>query len=174
MTKTKRLILIAMMAAIGISIKPFVAPIANLITDPIHVTGGSTAGGIYMAILVISGLIIEGNYNCTKVGLIEGILALSLGITGFQGPWAILVYSLPGLVADIVLKLKLDIKDRIILSCILANLTGSIITNTIFHHLPFLPFILMILLGILSGWFGGKITIYLYERLKISLKGEIQ
>ena len=47
------LIIIAMMAALGIAIKPVVVPLAHIITGPLFIPSGAVAGGFYMMWLVL-------------------------------------------------------------------------------------------------------------------------
>lgn len=41
------LVLIAVMAALGIAVKPVVVPVAHLIAGPLMIPSGDLAGGIY-------------------------------------------------------------------------------------------------------------------------------
>ena len=47
------LIIIAMMEALGIAIKPVVVPLAHIITGPLFIPSGAVAGGFYMMWLVL-------------------------------------------------------------------------------------------------------------------------
>jgi hypothetical protein len=47
------LVVIAMMASLGVAIKPVVVPLAHIITGPLYIPGGVIAGGFYMMWIVL-------------------------------------------------------------------------------------------------------------------------
>ena len=46
-TNVREMALIAVMAALGIAVKPVVVPVAHLIAGPLMIPSGALAGGIY-------------------------------------------------------------------------------------------------------------------------------
>ncbi len=129
------LILIALFAAIGIAAKPVVSPVANLLTDPLRITGGSAAGGIYMAVLVLARLLVPKRGSAALTGLLEGFLALFSGVTSFQGLLAIAIYTLPGIAVEIVFALFSPSCFAACAACVAANMTGASLTNALFFRL---------------------------------------
>lgn len=165
---TRQLVLLPLFAGFGIVLKPVIAPVVNLLTDPLMVTGGSTAGGIYMAVLLLGKLFSGHRLGGTVIGFLQGVLALTLGVTGFHGVWAIPIYTAPGLVMDVLVPLiPWPPRRKLPLCCVAANLTGSLITNVLFFSLPSGAFFLMICLGILSGWLGGWLCATLLQKLEV-------
>lgn len=163
-------ILLAFFAIFGISLKPFISPIANIITDPLHVMGGSTSGGIYMMILVLARRIIGYKYSATYVGFIQGVLSIFLGISSFHGVLAIIIYTVPGIMIDYIFTLSINEETKSIAGCIIANISGSLITNALFFQVPFLSFSLMIMLGISSAYGGGMLSNHIYARIKKAIR----
>lgn len=52
------IVVIALMATIGIAIKPLISPLIHIITGPLYIPGGAVAGGFYMMWLILgAGLI---------------------------------------------------------------------------------------------------------------------
>ncbi|NLC63344.1 MAG: hypothetical protein GX759_04660, partial [Thermoanaerobacterales bacterium] len=47
------LVIIALVSAIGIAVKPFTTTFAHIITGPLYIPGGVVGGGLYMMWIVI-------------------------------------------------------------------------------------------------------------------------
>jgi hypothetical protein len=166
--KTKDMILIAILATMGISIKPFISPLFNIITDLIFIPGGSSAGGIYMMFLTIGAVLINNEHVAIYIGIIQGLIALLMGISGFQGALAIIIYTAPGITIDFIVKFrsKFNYKLVVMVATALGNLTGSLMTNFIFFHLKLVPASLFLIFAILSGLLGGQLAFIITERIK--------
>jgi energy-coupling factor transport system substrate-specific component len=162
----REIAIIGVIAAAGIGSKSVISPIINIVTDFMLIPGGSTAGGFYMMFLVLAKLFMPKIPSASLTGAMQGFLAFFLGLSSFQGAFVIIVYTLPGVVIDLVIS-RLGINDiYIVLACGLANLTGSFTTNLIFFKLSGIPFVLWFAMSLLSGILGGFLCIELYWRLK--------
>ncbi|MDR0886680.1 MAG: ECF transporter S component [Clostridiales Family XIII bacterium] len=166
------LIIIAIMAAIGIAIKPIVASVTHVISAPLMIPGGSLAGGLYMMWLVLA-FAITGKYgSATLVGLIQAIIVMLTGVPGSHGLMSLFSYVAPGLAVDILMLLLLVLCrrdfDRLasFLAGIAANVMGTLAVNVIFFRLPPLFLALTILVATLSGGIGGAIAWELYRVIK--------
>ena len=51
---TQDLVVITMMAALGLAIKPIVTPLSQIITGPLYIPGGVVAGAFYMLWIVLA------------------------------------------------------------------------------------------------------------------------
>ncbi len=76
------LIIIAMMATLGIAIKPIIVLLVHMITGPLFIPGGAFAGGFYMMWIVLgAGLVRKkgtGTLEVTeKAKLFKGNLCLN-------------------------------------------------------------------------------------------------
>jgi hypothetical protein len=166
------LIIIAVMAAIGIAIKPVVSSAVHIISAPLMIPGGSLAGGLYM-MWVVLGFAITGKYgSAALVGLVQAILVILTGVPGSHGVMSLVSYTAPGIVIDVLMFLLISLGGRefdrlaAFLAGIGANLTGTFIVNIIFFHLPPLFLALTLLAAALSGGVGGVIAWQLYLVLK--------
>jgi len=163
------IILMALMATIGIAIKPIIVPLAHIITGPLYIPGGAVAGGIYMMFIVLGAALIGKKGTATLISIVQAIMVISLGIYGTHGILSLLTYILPGIIVDLYLLLfrvkEFDLGNYFI-SGILANISGTFLVNIIFFRLPFIPLILTLSAASLSGGIGGIIAYTIVKRLK--------
>lgn len=161
------MLLIAILASMGTIIKPFIAPVFNIITDLIFIPGGSSAGGIYMMFLTIGAILINKKNVAMYIGLLQGILVFITGISGFQGALSIIIYTAPGITIDFIMRFrnKFNYKYVVMISNALGNLTGSIMTNFIFFKLKLVPASLFFVFSILSGLMGGYLGFIITKRI---------
>lgn len=167
--KVYDLAIIAMMASLGIAVKPVVVSLAHLITGPLFIPGGSLAGGFYMMWLVLGAALIKRPGTATLIGLVQAVMVIAVGVYGSHGIFSIITYTLPGLAVDAVFlgtKSRSDEKLTMFFSGIGANLTGVILSNMIFFRLPMLPLILSICIGAFSGAIGGLLAYYTAMRIE--------
>jgi hypothetical protein len=157
----KDLVLIAVMAAAGIAVKPLVVPLAHLVSAPLLIPGGALAGGLYMMWLVIA-LGLTGKYGTgALVGLTQGILVMITGIAGSHGIMSLVSYTMPGVIMDLGLWLirhRLCCRNCAFLAGILANITGTVMVNLIFFRLPGIPLALSMAAAAFSGGLGGLLA----------------
>jgi hypothetical protein len=166
------LIIIAVMAAVGIAIKPAVVSAAHVIGAPLMIPGGSLAGGLYMMWLVLA-FAITGKYgSATLTGLIQAILVIFTGVPGSHGIMSLLSYVSPGLVVDVLMFALMFLRKRdfdrfaSFLAGIAANLTGTLAVNVIFFRLPAIFLALTLLVSAISGGIGGLIAWELFRVMK--------
>lgn len=159
----------ASLAAAGIASKRFISPAVSIFTDFIRIPGGSTAGGFYMMFLIVGALIVKKRHTAATMGFLQGALAIVMGIGNFQGILSLVVYTLPGVAIDLVLRPSYGGdagKMRLLAAGIAANATGSTLTNLLFFRLAPLPFALWMSLSMTSGAFGGLLAHMLSGKLK--------
>ncbi|WP_432402573.1 ECF transporter S component [Wukongibacter sp. M2B1] len=167
------LIIIAMMSALGIATKPVVVPLAHIITGPLYIPGGAIAGGFYMMWIVLGAGFVEKKGAATLVALVQAIMIIVTGAYGTHGIVSIVTYTLPGFMVDILLFI-IRKKGSGLLDCflggIVANLSGTFLSNIVFFKLPIIPLILSLSSAALSGGLGGIIAyniISKFEKLSI-------
>ncbi|MDR0852335.1 MAG: ECF transporter S component [Clostridiales Family XIII bacterium] len=164
------LIIIAVMAAAGIAIKPVVSSVVHIVSTPLGIPGGSLAGGLYMMWLVLA-FAITGKYgSATLAALVQAVIVMLTG-TG-HGVMSLFSYGIPGLAVDLLMFILLFLCrrnfDRLssFFAGMVANLAGTLIVNFMFFKNPSLIFVLMILSAALSGGVGGLIAWELYRVIK--------
>ena len=163
------IIVIALMATLGIAIKPVIVPLAHIITGPLFIPGGAIAGGLYMMWIVLGMGLIGKVGVATLISLVQSIMVVSLGIYGTHGIVSFFTYIIPGLVVDLYLLL---IKRREFnpgnhfIAGILANISGTFLVNLVFFRLPLIPLVLTLTSASLSGGIGGLIAYNIIKGLK--------
>jgi hypothetical protein len=166
------LVIIAVMATVGIVIKPVVSSAVHIISAPLMIPGGSLAGGLYMMWIVLGFAITGKHGSATLTGLVQAILVILTGAPGSHGVMSLVSYTAPGLAIDVLMFLLISLGGRefdrfcAFFAGIAANLTGTFIVNVLFFHLPALFLALTLLAAALSGGVGGLIAYRLYVVVK--------
>lgn len=166
--KTKDLILIALMAAMGLAVKPLVKTLTHIVSSPLGIPGGTLGGGFYMMWLTLAMAMTRRFGAAALTGLLQGFVVLITGWFGSHGAISLFTYALPGLVIDIVALVykRFETFDGQILYCLLANLTGTWIVGLIIMRLPKAPLAIAAAMSIISGIIGGSIAYLIYKELK--------
>ncbi|MDR2687471.1 MAG: ECF transporter S component [Oscillospiraceae bacterium] len=163
------LILIAVLAALGVGVKPVVSTLAHMVTGPLFIPGGAVAGGVYMLFLVLAASLTGAKGAGALCGLCQGLLAMAIGAAGSHGAMSLLTYTLPGLAADLMF-LVLARRGANLPACVfaglLANAVGTVSVNFIFFSLPWLPLLLSLFAAALSGGLGGAAAWGITRQLK--------
>lgn len=157
---TRDLIVIAIMAAIGIAVKPVVSPLSKLISAPLMIPGGSIAGGFYMMWMVLALTLTGKPGAATLFGVIQAIVVLITGSYGNHGALSLLTYTVPGIVMDLT---ALGIKNKSVLIshllfCATANITGALIMAVIIFRNPLPLLIAGCCVALASGITGGYLS----------------
>ena len=91
------LVVIAMMASLGVAIKPVVVPLAHIITGPLYIPGGVIAGGFYMMWIVLGAGLVGKLGTAPLISSVQAIMVISIGVLGTHGIMSLMTYILPGL-----------------------------------------------------------------------------
>jgi len=170
-----QLIIIAMMASLGIAVKPVLAPLVQIITGPLYIPGGTIAGGIYMMFIVLGAGLVKRTGTATLISIVQAIMVVSTGIFGTHGIMSFITYILPGAAVDLFFKLIRH--NGCCIGCclgagIIANITGTFLVNLVFFRLPLIPLILCLSSASLSGGLGGIIAYSIIKRFeKLNIGG---
>ena len=160
-------VIISMMAAIGIAIKPIIVPLVHILTGPLFIPGGAVAGGFYMMWLVLGADLLGKRGTGTLIGIVQAVIVMATGVFGTHGILSIITYTLPGVMVDIIFLLisKNDkAQIRMFLAGLFANVCGTFLSNFIFFRLPFIPLILGLSAAALSGGLGGLLANLISKR----------
>ena len=170
---THDLVFMAICVALGLLAKRIVSPATNVLTDFFRIPGGSAAVGFSLAFLIIGKRIAPLPGAASLMGFVQSLLALALGMSGYQGWLAVITYTLPGVVIDLVYRF---LKEREKLFCfvagILSCLTAAALSNLLVFHLQGISAVLWLLLAALSGALGGYLAELISRRLRIALRKE--
>lgn len=163
------LIIIALMSAMGIAIKPIIVSLSHILTGPLLIPSGAVVGGCYMLWLVLGFGITGKRGTMTLIGLVQAILVMATGTFGSQGVMSLVSYTMPGIVADLGLLL---IGHRVcclfcaFLAGMLCNITGTIMVNLVYYRFPLIPLILSLSVAALSGGLGGLVAFKIAEQMQ--------
>jgi len=163
------LVIIGMVSAMGIAMKPVIVPLVQIITGPLFIPGGAVAGGFYMMWIVIGAAIIKKRGTAVLIGAVQAIMVIAMGTVGTHGIMSIATYIAPGVSVEVILWLSRERRDSIF-SCFFAgmaaNMTGVLLSNLVFFKLPLIPLILSIAGGALSGGLGGLVAFLIIRGFK--------
>ena len=163
---------LAICVALSLVVKRIISPVTNGLTDFFRIPGGSTAAGFSLAFLIIGKRIAPFPFAATVMSLVQALLALALGFSGYQGALAIFSYVAPGLIIDV---LALVLKNQHPMFCfaagILSSVTSAVISNLLVFHLAGISLLLWLLLAALSGALGGLVAQLVSARLQKAIGG---
>jgi len=171
---TRDLILIGILAAIGLAIKPIVSPISKAVSAPLLLPGGSFAGGFYMMWMVLAVMLTGKPGAATIFGVIQAVVVLVQGSFGNHGALSLLTYTMPGLVVDafallILGRNKLLLLNHLVLVA-LANMTGALLMSLIIFRHPLPLVVVSLCTGLASGIVGGYLSWFIdFELTKLGL-----
>ncbi len=165
--KLNELLIIAILSAIGLAIKPVVTPLIHLISSPLMIPGGSLAGGIYMSWLVLAKLIVPKKGSAFLTGMTQALVVLFLGFFGNHGIFSIVSYGLPGLMIELVAFIynKRNLFSSI-LYCVIANCTGALLIAFVVFQMPLTPMLISLGIATLSAVIGGILAWSIFLELK--------
>lgn len=161
------LVLISIMAALGIASKTIIVPLIHIVTGALFIPGGALAGGFYMMWILLGAAIVKKPGAATLVALVQAIMIIVLGGMGTHGIMSLLTYSLPGITTDLflIIRRRYDLVDCFF-GCIIANMTGTFLSNLVFFRLPIIPLVFSLSLAALSGGLGGFIAYTIVKSLR--------
>lgn len=172
---TYDLIIISMMAALGIATKPIIVPLTHMITGPLMIPGGAVAGGFYMLWIILGGALVQKRGAATLTSLVQAIIVIVSSVYGTHGIASVLTYTMPGLAIDVLWFFIRGRGNRLIdcfLGGIIANLTGTYLSNLVFFKLPIIPLLLSLSSAAISGGLGGIIAYNIMKKItQLNKKG---
>ena len=148
------LVVISLTAALGIAIKPIIVPLVHIITGPLYIPGGAAAGGFYMLWLVLGLGLTKKIGTGSLIGITQALLVIITGAYGNHGAISIITYTVPGILIDIGAKLlgnKFITPAGFFILGLLANISGTMLSNMVFFRLPLIPLLLSLSAASLSG-----------------------
>lgn len=157
---------LAICVALSLVTKRVISPVTNLLTDFLRIPGGSAATAFSLAFLVVGTGGLRWRWATTAAGFIQGLLALWLGMSAYQGLFVVVTYTVPGLVVDLFGRFYPHRnKTYFSLSCAAANTAGALLTNLLVFRLNGVAFALWMLIACTVGLFAGLLGELLFRRL---------
>ena len=165
----RNLIFLTLCCDLGLFGKRLIAPVANIITDSLHIPGG-IGTSFSLMFLVIAAFLIRGRGCATIMGVVQSALALSMGMVGSMGALSPIGYIMPGIAIDGMVYLSRKFHWNVGVSMVVANMvaaaTASLVANLIVFNLRGTVLGLYVCVGLLSGALFGYLGSILEERLK--------
>lgn len=158
---------LAICIALSLVTKRVISPVTNLLTDFIRIPGGGAAAAFSLMFLAIGTGQLKWRWATTAAAFVQSLIALALGMSAYQGAFAILTYTLPGLVIDLF-RWIFPKRDWVFfsLSCAAANTAGALLTNLLVFRLEGIAFALWMLIACVIGLLGGFLGELLYRRIE--------
>lgn len=157
---------LAICVALSLVTKRVISPITNLLTDFIRIPGGGAATAFSLMFLVVATGGLQWRWATTAAAFVQSLIALSLGMSAYQGAFALLTYTLPGLVIDLV-RISYPRRDKVYfpLACAASNTAGALLTNILVFHLKGIAFLLWMLVACTIGLLSGVLGEVLFRRI---------
>ena len=161
--RLKQLIFMALCCDLGLFTKRLISPVANIITDSLHIPGG-VATAFSLMFLVIAAALIPRFGCATLMGAVQSGIALAMGMVGSMGALAPIGYIMPALMIDCVFalsrKFKLPPELQLVIANALAGMTASLTADLIVFQLRGLVLLAYLsvattcgaICGLLAGW----------------------
>lgn len=162
----RHLTFLAICIALSLVTKRVISPVTNLLTDFIRIPGGGAATAFSLMFLVIATAGLRWRWATAAAGFVQSLIALSLGMSAYQGAFALLTYTLPGLVIDLFRRWYPH-RDTayFALSCACANTAGALLANVLVFRLGDIACLLWTLVACTVGLFGGLLGGVIFRRL---------
>lgn len=162
----RHLTFLAICIALSLVTKRVISPVTNLLTDLIRIPGGGAATAFSLMFLLVGTSGLHWRWATTAAAFVQSLIALSLGMSSYQGLFAVLTYSLPGLVIDLF-RMFFPLRDKTYfsLACAAANTAGAFLTNLLVFQLEGIAFLLWMLVAASVGLFGGLLGELLFQKI---------
>ncbi len=164
--RLNQLIYLALCCDMGMIAKRLIVPVANLLTDALHIPGG--IGTSFSLMFLVVGAVLTGQFGAaTLMGAIQSGIALAMGATGSLGILAPIGYIVPGLAIDLVLLAfrKSSMPAAIMAACVAGPLAASLTANVLVFRLSGVPLLLYVCVACTSGAICGLVAVPLVEKL---------
>lgn len=159
----------------GMFSKRLILPVANIITHALHIPGG-IGTSFSLLFLAVGAWLCNVPYAGTLMGVVQGLLAMIMGMTGHMGILAPIGYILPGVMIDlcyfIIKKLKIRSLKFVPLTNGLASITAALFANIVSYRVSGIVLCLYIVVAFVSGVIFGVLAMSLLRILRPILKFE--
>jgi len=163
------LILLALIAACGVAVKPIVTSLTHMVTGPLSIPGGALSGGLYMLFPILGGALVGKAGSVTLICMIQCIMVMVTGVYGTHGAASIITYLAPGLLVDLLwLIWRTTGRGSLpcFFGCVVANMAGVLLVNMVFFRLPAVIMLFTAVLAAFSGGIGGIIAWNIVKAIK--------
>ena len=161
------LVFLAICVVLSLVTKRVISPITNLLTDFLRIPGGGAATAFSLLFLVAGTGCLRWSWATTATGFVQSLLALSMGMSAYQGAFAVVIYTLPGMVVDLFRKFYPHRNMTYFsLSCAAANTAGALLRNLRVFRLEGVACLLWMLIACIFGLCGGFLGGILFSKIE--------
>lgn len=172
-SNTFQLALMALLADMGLMSKRIIGPVANIITDSLHIPGGICTGFSLM-FLVLAVRLVSVRYAGVKMSFIQSVTALILGRVGSMGALSVVGYVLPGLIIDLTATYAqyADIPqvEYFVLANIFSSVMAAITANFIVFGMKGWLLVLYLAVASMTGLLCGLLGWKIFQKFPSTLK----
>ncbi|WP_298016487.1 hypothetical protein [uncultured Dysosmobacter sp.] len=170
--RLQHLIYMALCCNLGLLSKRLIAPVTNIFTDALHIPGGIGTSFSLMFLVICAAVI--PRFGCAAImGIVQSVLALSMGMVGSMGALSPIGYIVPGMVIDGVLylsrKVHLSMGLGVMIANMLAAAAAAITANVIVFHLGGIVLALYLAVAVTSGAICGMLAGELVPPIRLAL-----
>lgn len=163
----RHLTFLAICVALSLVTKRVISPITNLLTDFLRIPGGGAATAFSLMFLAIGTGRMHWSWATAAAGFVQSLIAMALGMSAYQGAFAVLTYTLPGVVIDLLRRFWPNRNTTYFtLACGAANTAGALLTNLLIFRLEGTAFLLWMLIACAIGLLGGFLGGLLFHRIE--------
>lgn len=167
--RLRNLIFLTLCCDMGLFSKRLIAPVANIVTDMLRIPGG-IGTSFSLMFLVVAAALVHVRGCATLMGLVQSVIAVSMGMIGSMGALSPIGYIVPGIIIDLVFAAASKTKAELITVMTIANMLGAaaagLTANAIVFHLSGIPLALYIAVALASGTVCGPLGCLLVKRLR--------
>lgn len=162
----RHLVFLGLCVALSLVTKRIISPITNILTDFIRIPGGGAATAFSLMFLLVGTSGLRWKWAATAASFAQCVIALSLGMSSYQGFLAVFTYTVPGVVMDLFRRYCPE-KDQtyFALSCGTANAAGALMSNLLVFRLKGMVFLLWMLVAAVMGLLGGLLGEMIFRRI---------
>ena len=163
------LIFMAICCDLAIMSKKLISPLANIVTEFLHIPGGISTTFALMFIIIGANLC-EFVGCATLMCFVQSMIAIISGHTGSMGMMVIVSYVVPGIVIDLLmLCLKPFVKKRtakaVALTNALSGVSAAVCANCITFRISGIPLLIYLLVAFTSGCIFGAVASIIIKRI---------
>ena len=162
----RHLVFLGLCVALSLVTKRVISPVTNILTDFIRIPGGGAATAFSLMFLLVGTSGLQWRWAATAAAFVQCLIALSLGMSSYQGLLAVITYTVPGVVMDLFRR-YCPVKDQtyFALSCGTANGAGALMANLLVFQLKGVAFLLWMLVAVIMGFAGGLLGEMIFRRI---------
>ena len=162
-------VFMALCCVLGMFSKGIILPVSNMVTTLVGTPGG-IATSFSLMFVAMGAKLCDLPFAGTLMGVVQGFLAIFLGMTGSMGALAPIGYIAPGIVIDICYLIARKLKSTSLISVPVANalagICAAVFKNAVSYRIGGPLLVLYLVVAAISGVVFGILGMLLLRILK--------